>query len=122
MFDPGLKSYQDIREPEYEEDNRKSLEEWMRERDLRLGEIFDYVLALSRELDVHLFFEWSPHVNGVYVSTYGEDAKWHSGEDNKVKFIINGDCIDPDIDPGDWEQGIFDRLENWANEFRGETE
>ena len=121
MYDPGLRSYQDIREPEYVTDDRPTLYEWVKERDRFLATIFEHTLFLSRALNIHLFFEWSPHVNGVYISTFGEDATWHSGQDNKAEFIINGDCVDPDMDPADWAARIISRLDDWADDFEEGT-
>lgn len=117
MNDIGLKSYQDIREPEYETDDRLPPDEWRLERDNCLQMIFSHVLAMQRELEVQLFFDWSPHVDAINIFTYNEDATWHSGGDNNIIYIVNIDGASPDDDPGEWTARVIDKLNRWADKF-----
>lgn len=117
MYDPGLKDYMYIQEPYYETDDRLPPDEWQMERDKCLRLIFAHVLEIQRELEIQLWFSWNPHVSSVDVSTYNEDAKWHSGEDNKIYFIVSADYLDEDMDPGEWASKIIHKLNKWADKF-----
>lgn len=118
MNDIGLKSYQDIREPEYETDDRLPPDEWRLERDRCLEMIFSHVLTMQREMEVQLFYEWHPQVDAINIYTYNVDATWHSGDDNQIYLpIVSLDGVSPDDDPGEWAARVIDKLDRWADKF-----
>ena len=123
MYDPGLKSYQDIIVPEYKTDDRLPPDEWNYQLRKALIKIFDHVLTIQDEMGIQLHFEYTPIISGVVICTYNEDGVWLTtlGEENDIRHIVS--FQDHDLwaedydDPGEWANKVIEKVNNWADDF-----
>lgn len=120
MYDPGLKSYQDIVVPEYPEPEEKmDREDWIIARDEGLSQIFQHVLMIQRWLEIQIYFEWSPHVDSLRAYTFNDDGKWHSDRENKCITIVDMifDPLTEEDNPEEWTSKVIHQLDKWADDF-----
>lgn len=112
MEDCGLKSYQDIVEPEFPEPELDRIE---REKvcDENAVEIFRSVLEIQRETGDALWFDWTPECK-ITVYVPGKGGGWHAG--GGIHIVVDAEIDGKTMTEIDRQfDEIWDALDRWRD-------